>query len=59
MKNNEKELIKARDIFRECADIIDEILDLGARHEKGEDVKKELESTTGRYLLKMMSLESM
>jgi len=48
-----------RDIFKECADIIDEILALGVREAAGEDVKKESESVLGRFAYKMIEMESM
>lgn len=50
---------KTRDIFREIADIMDEILDLKDREENGEDVQKELEGATGRYLMKLLSLQEL
>ena len=54
-----EDLIKMRDIFKECADIIDEILALGVREAAGEDVKKESESVLGRFAYKMIEMESM
>lgn len=48
-----------RDTFREAADIIDEILELSKREEKGEDVKKEYEGVMGRFVIKMMELQSL
>lgn len=53
------DLIKARDAFRETADILDEIISLTERSEKGEDVKKELESAYGRFMFKMVELQNM
>jgi len=55
----DKDLVKMRDIFRETADIIDEILDLSAREAAGEDVKKESEGALGRFMYKMVELQSM
>ena len=37
-------IVKMRDILRETADIIDEVLELEKRDEEGQDVEKELES---------------
>jgi len=54
MKN--KNLIKARDLFRECADIMDEMIVLDEKEENGEDVKREIENATGRLLIKMLEL---
>lgn len=55
----DKDLIKMRDLFRETANIMDELLNLEVRDAVGEDVEKETESVTGRFLFKMMQLESM
>ncbi|MGG7143562.1 hypothetical protein ACQPVP_08855 [Clostridium nigeriense] len=52
-------LIELRDTFREIADIIDEILELEKREKEGQDVKKELESVMGRYLLKFIELQAL
>ncbi len=52
-------LIKIRDTFRETADIIDEILELGKREGEGEDIKKESEAAFGRFMLKMIELQSL
>ncbi len=52
-------LIKIRDTSRETADIIDEILALDEREDKGEDVKRESESALGRFMLKMIELQSL
>lgn len=54
---NEKTLEKMRDVFRDTADIIDEILTLDEREEKGEDVQKESEAALGRFMLKMVELQ--
>lgn len=54
----DKDLVKMRDLFKECADIIDEILELGVREASGEDVKKESESVMGRFMYKMIELQS-
>lgn len=55
----DKDLIKMRDLFRESADIIDELIDLQAKEVAGRDVKKEIESTYGRFVYKMMELQSL
>jgi len=55
----DKDLIKMRDLFREIANIMDELLDLEVREAAGEDVEKETESVGGRLIIKMMKLESM
>lgn len=52
-------LLQIRDAFREAADIIDEICELETREENGEDVKKESESAMGRFMLKMLELNSL
>lgn len=57
--DKDEDLIKIRDCFREAADIIDEMLMLSSKEAGGEDVKKELESITGRFMFKMMELQSM
>lgn len=53
----DEKLINLRDVFRELADIIDEMLNLEIKENEGQDVKKEIESITGRYILKIMELE--
>lgn len=55
----DKDLIKMRDLFRETADIIDELLELGAREANGEDVKKESEIVLGRFMYKTVELQSL
>lgn len=51
-------LIKMRDLFRESADIIDELLELQEQEETAE-VKQQYESALGRFMLKMMELQSL
>lgn len=58
MRDKDK-LEKMRDIFRETADIIDEILVLEAREDNGEDVQKESEAALGRFMLKMIELQTL
>lgn len=55
----DKDLIKMRDVFRETADTIDELLELEVREVNGEDVKKEVESVSGRFMFKMMELQNL
>ena len=57
--DEKNKLIKMRDTFRETADIIDEILTLDEREDKGEDIQKESEAATGRFLMKMIELQSL
>lgn len=52
-----EELIKIRDTFLEIAEIADELLTLADRQEKGEDVKKEVEAATGRFVFKFIELQ--
>lgn len=54
-----KDLIKMRDIFRETADIIDEILSLEKRENNGEDIKEELEGAVGRFTINMIKLSQL
>lgn len=54
-----EDLIKMRDLFRESADIIDELLTLEEREKNGEDVKKELESIGGRFMYKMIEMNEL
>lgn len=56
---DDKELVRMRDVFREAADIIDELLELGEKENKGEDVNKELESVTGRFMYKMVEMNEL
>lgn len=53
------EMIKMRDVMREAADIIDEFILLEAKEDAGEDITKESESILGRFMLKMMDLQSL
>lgn len=57
--DNKEDLIKLRDVFRESADIIDEMLVLEERENNGEDVQKELESVIGRLTFKMIELSTL
>ncbi|AAL96817.1 hypothetical protein [Clostridium perfringens] len=54
-----KEFLRVRDIFRECADIMDKVIDLEKREEKGEDVTPETERLMGRYMMLLMELNSL
>lgn len=54
-----EQLIKIRDTFLEIAEVADELLTLCDRQEKGEDVKKEVEAVTGRFILKFIELQHM
>lgn len=56
---DDNELIKMRDVFRESANIIDELLALEEKEKKGEDVKAELESVTGRFMYKMIEMNEL
>jgi hypothetical protein len=55
----DKDLIKMRDLFKETAEIIDELLDLEVKEASGEDVKKETESVAGRLMFKMLELQNL
>ena len=50
--------IKMRDIFREAADIIDELAGIDDTEETPE-IKKQYESIMGRFLMKMMELQAL
>ncbi|WFR57477.1 hypothetical protein QA584_28385 [Anaerocolumna sp. AGMB13025] len=52
------ELKKLRDTFREAADILDELIKLKGNKETAE-IKKEMESLSGRFLIKMLEIESL
>ena len=54
-----KAMMEMRDLFRDSADVIDELIELVERQELGEDVVKEVEAVTGRFILKMMKLQSL
>jgi hypothetical protein len=58
MSEKDNELVKVRDLFRETADIIDEMLELESKEAAGEDVKKDMESVTGRFMYKMMEISN-
>ena len=56
----DKDLIKMRDILRETANIIDELLELEVRETSGQEViEKETESVAGRFMFKMMELNNL
>lgn len=55
----DKDLIKMRDLFKSTADIIDELLELQKKEANGDDVTKELESVAGRFMFKMIELQSL
>lgn len=52
-------MVKIRDVLRETADIIDEVLELEKKDEEGQDVEKELESVMGRCLMKFLELQKL
>ncbi len=56
--DNMDDLIKLRDVFRETADIIDELIELEDKEETPE-VKKEYESILGRFIIKMAELQKL
>ncbi|AAK79867.1 hypothetical protein BJV85_002091 [Clostridium acetobutylicum] len=57
--NDLEYLVKMKDLFRESADIIDQLLVLREKGEKGEDVQKELEKASARYVYKMMEMRKL
>lgn len=59
MNVEKNKLVKMRDVFREIADTIDEILILDEREDNGEDVQKESEAALCRFMLKMIELQSL
>lgn len=52
-------LVKLRDLLRDVADTIDEILLLDEKENNGEDVTKELEVAMCRFILKMIELQTL
>lgn len=52
-------MMKLRDAFRDTADILDEFIALKDREDKGENVTKECESILGRFMLKMMEIQTL
>lgn len=59
MNGTDIKLTRMRDLFRETADIIDEMIELEAKEASGQDVKKEMESTAGRFMVKMIEMNSL
>lgn len=55
----DKEFLRVRDAFRECADIMDKIIELEEKEESGQDVKAEMERLMGRYMILLMELNSL
>lgn len=52
------DLVKLRDTFKELADITDEIIQLEGKEETPE-LKKKMESITGRYFMKLIELQAL
>lgn len=57
--DSKENLIKLRDAFKDCANIIDELLLLSDKEDKGKNVKKEVESLLGRFMLKTVEIDSL
>lgn len=53
------ELIKMRDIFKEAADILDQVIALKAKEDAGEDIKAESETLMGRFYIKMIQMQEL
>jgi hypothetical protein len=53
------DLKKLRDLMREAADIIDEIVDLEQRNPNDYESSKEYESAAGRFMFKMMEMQGL
>ena len=59
MNKDMKSLIGLRDKFRETADIIDELIELGKRADNGEtDLKPQIEAKLGQFAFKMIELSN-
>lgn len=56
MKKDKDELKELAINFRESADILDKVVVLSEREEKGEDVKEESENLLGQFMVKMMKI---
>lgn len=52
-------LVEMRDVFRKCADTIDEMIVLEERKKAGEDVAERLEETAGRLIIQMLKLQAL
>jgi hypothetical protein len=52
------DLVKTRDTFRELADITDELIEIESQEETPE-IKKQFESTIGRYVIKLIELKAL
>jgi len=52
-------MIKMRDVMRETADVLDEFISLKAKEDAGEDSTKDGEAILGRFIFKMMELQSL
>ena len=52
-------MMKFRDVLRESADILDELICLKDKDDNGEDITKESESILGRYMIKAMELQAL
>lgn len=52
-------LIKFRDKMREAADIIDELIALKSQEDGGANIEKECESVLGRFMIKMLELQTL
>lgn len=54
-----EEMIKLRDTLKEASDILDEFINLKGKEEEGKDITKDCESILGRFMLKMIELDSL
>lgn len=56
---NNNDLETLRDEFRNAADILDELVALGEREKRGEDVSKECEGIMGRFIMSMVKIDTL
>jgi hypothetical protein len=57
--DSKEDLIKMRDLFSDSAKILDELINLADRENNGEDVSDEYETAMGKFVVKMMKLQSL
>lgn len=57
--DSKEDLIKMRDLFSDSAQILDELINLEERKDNGEDVSDEYETAMGKFVVKMMKLQSL
>ena len=54
-----EDMIMMRDTLREASDILDQFINLKEKEEEGTDITNDCELILGRFMIKMMELQSL